>query len=404
MTHYTYKVAEYPNSEFVTFCFANLGRSSYDGSQYRYVNNSTGYDSGWRNTPPVSYNGYYSSNFNISLSTGYSYSVYTRLLYNGTWYYGEYDPVYFYFTPPARPPTNTVSMDVYTAGNNNITMRVLGTYGATAINWKVKDRSGYTVFNGDRSVSGTPYYETFYGLTAGTEYTISANGYNTNGYAGEKVSPTMTNPATPSISKSSVGNNNIVINVRPNGGFDQIEVEMWTIDASSRLAVRTQGWNGGYSFDVQFGGLVANASYLFRARASKSSSWANYYPAPSNWGGWLTVKNEVARPSNWKWTTAQNSNGHKISGAQFSMLASEWNSFTQRINQFREYKSTDSNPINQYPFTYVSRGNIFYFNYFNEANTAIGQVISTGVSNVARGSKVYASYFNALMNALNNIT
>lgn len=412
MTAYVQLVRQNPQGQFCTFYITNLGRSSYNGIEYRYVNNTTGYSSGWRSAGVyVAYwdgSWGYTSNFDISLTPAYTYSVYTRMMVGSTWYEGDswYEPVTFYFTPPPPPaPSDRVSMDFYSAGTNSITQRVLGTYGATHINWKVKDyRSGSTIIDTDRSVSGTPFYETFSGLTAGTEYEISANGFTYDNnynkqYAGAKLSATMTNPATPSINNGGSSNNTITIRVSPNGRFDQIEVEMWTIDAVSLLATRTQGWNGGGSFDAVFGGLVANASYLFRARASRGSSYADYYPNPSAWGGWLTVKNEVARPSNWAWTTAQNANGHKISGATFSMLATEWNSFTARINAFRKYKGLD-----EATFTTASRGGTFYFYMFNEANNAISAMRSTGVSNVSSKNLVYASYFNSLMNALNGIT
>lgn len=394
MTAYLEKVQEYPNSNFVTFRFANLGRSSYDSQQYNVYNTSTGWSSGWTYAP-VSVLGYYSSNFNISLSTGYNYSVYSRMMVNGTWYYGDswYEPVSFYFTPPARPPTSEVTALHHSSNGRTINIQVTGTNGATYIDWNTPFGS-FT-----RSVRTVPYIESFTAPSFGTEYIIGAYGWNNSGYAPrEKLIYSMSEPAIPSINSGGSNNNTITINVSPQGGFTSIEVEMWTIDATSRLAVKTQGWNGGYSFSVQFGGLVANASYLFRARALKTANYGGYSPT-TTWGGWLTVKNEITRPVNWKWTTAQNSNGHKISGVNFSMLATEWNSFTQRINEFRKYKGAS-----ELSYTTAFKGSDFYFYIFNEANNAINGITSTGLSNVTRGDRVYASYFNALMNALNNIT
>jgi hypothetical protein len=310
------------------------------------------------------------------------------MLVGSTWYDGSPEPYSFYF---GAPPTDRVSMVHHSSNGRTINIQVLNAYGATVIDWKTPF-GNYT-----RSVGSTPYIESFNAPSFGTEYVIGAIGRNNSGSVGEKLANTMTEPAIPSINNGGSANNTITINVSPQGGFTTIEVEMWTIDASSRLAVKSQGWNGGYSFTVEFGGLVPNASYLFRTRASKTASYGGYSPTTS-WGGWLTVKNEATRPTNWYWTTAQNSNGHKISGVQFSMLATEWNSFTQRINGFRKYKN-----LSDYPFTTVSRGGIFYFYLFNEANAAIGNMNSTGIGNVTTGNKVYASYFNALMNALNNI-
>ncbi|PLR72331.1 hypothetical protein [Bacillus sp. UMB0728] len=395
MTAFIEKVAEYPNSNFVTFRFANLGRSSYDGTQYNVYNTTTGWSSGWTNTPPVSYNGYYSSNFNISLSPGYSYMVYSRMMVNGVWYYGDgyYEPVSFYFTPSARPPTDRPAIRQHSASGTTIYMIVDNAYGATSIQWNTPFGT-YT-----RSVQSTPYTEAFYAPSYGTEYIIGAIGINASGSTGEKLAYALTETQAPSItSGGTAGNNTIVVNVSPRSGFDLITVEMWDINAQGMIASKTQGWNGGSAFTVQFAGLVQNASYLFRAKASKTRSDGTY-TSTSPYGGWLTIKNEAARPENWKWTTAANSNGHKISGVQFSMLASEWNAFANRINAFRSFKG-----LSNYNFTSAIRGSDFYFYIFNEANTAIGAMRSTGISNVTRGSQVYASYFNALMNALNGVT
>lgn len=394
MTAYARLVSQSPSSQFCTFYIDNCGRSSYNGIQYRYVNNTTGYSSGWYDISYlyIYWNGSYgyTSNFDISLSPNYTYSVYTRMLVDSTWYNGDswYEPVTFFF---GAPPTDRVSMIHHSSSGRTINMQVLNTYGATTIDWK-------TPFgNYSRPTYATPYIESFTAPAFGTEYVIGATGRNSAGSVGEKLSNTMTEPAIPSINSGGASNNTITINVNPSGGWTTIEVEMWTIDATTRLSTKSQGWNGGYSFTVQFGGLVANASYLFRTRASKTASYGGYSPTTA-WGGWLTVKNEVARPLNWKWTTAQNENGHKVSGVNYSMLATEWNGFAQRVNDFRKYKA-----LSDYPFTSAIKGGDFYYYIFNEANAAIGSMNSTGISNVTRGDKVYASYFNALMNSLNGI-
>lgn len=388
-------VAKYPNSQFCTFRFENCARDYYQGTQYYLTNTYTGWSSGWQNTPPVSISYGSSSNFNISMTPGYSYSVRTRMMWNGVWYEGQYgyEPISFYFDPPTpQRPTDRIAMDVWTASSSSITMRILGTYGATNVDWQIINQTtgGRNYYS--RRTQGTPYYETFNGLTAGTEYVVSATGSNAGGSVGEKLANAMTNPATPSISKgTSTEKNTIRVNVNPNGGFSTIEVEMWTIDATSRLAIRTQGWNGGGSFSVQFGALVPNASYLIRARAIKTSSY--YTPDPSPWGSWLTIKNDMARPLDWAWYSV------KASGAEFNILATEWNAFTARINEFRMYKS-----IETATFSSAVRGQSFYFYQFNEARAAINSMRSTGLSTVTTGDVIFASHLNTLMNTLNAIT
>ena len=369
MTAYVQLVRQNPHSQFCTFYITNCGRSSYNGIQYRYVNNSTGYSSGWRDTYAyVQYwNGSwgYTSEFDISLSTGYSYSVYTRMQVGSTWYEGDYyyEPVSFYFTPPPPPPpSDRPSIIHHSSSGTTINMQVLNAYGATSIEWKTPWGS-YT-----RSVYSTPYIESFNAPSYGTEYTIGAIGINSGGRTGEKLAYTMTEPRIPSISSGGSFNNTITVNISTSGGWDRIEVEMWDINATRNIATRTL-----YSGNTaEFGGLAANASYLFRAISYKTASYGGYSPN-SGYGGWLTIKNEVALPTPWKWTTSQNSNGHKISGAKFSMLASEWNDFSQRINAYRKYRG-----LGDYSFTRAYSGNTLYFYFFNEAKNAIEAMNTTG--------------------------
>lgn len=384
-------VAKYPNSQFCTFRFENCARSSYQGTQYYLTNTRTNWQSGWQNTPPVSiYNGT-SSNFNISMSPGDSYTVQTRMMWNNVWYNGAYpyEPISFYFEAPTpQRPTGSPYVTHYNSKGTTISLQIQNAYGATEIGFTPSWGGTYnsTVYN-------TPYIYTLYAPQYGTEYEIGKKGYNAGGESSRTTLYATTEPAIPSISKGgSGGENTLIINVNPGGGFTTIEVEMWDIYATSRLATRNQGWNGGGSFTVQFGGLVANASYLFRARALKTSNNSSYHPV-SDWGGWLTVKNEMARPVNWNWYTA------KASGAEFNILATEWNAFTTKINQFRMYRG-----LGNATFTSAVRGQPFYFYQFNEARNAINSMRSTGLGTVTTGDVIYASHLNSLSNTLNAIT
>jgi hypothetical protein len=289
------------------------------------------------------------------------------------------------------PPTDRISMVHSSSSGKTINMQVLNTYGATSIQWNTPWGT-YT-----RSVSSTPYIESFTAPAYGTEYTIGAIGQNSAGSVGEKLSNTMTEPDMPSISSGGSSNNTITVNVSVSGGWSSIDVEMWTSDGASKLATRSQGYNGSQSFSVSFGGLVANASYLFRAIAYKTASYGGYSPN-SGYGGWLTIKNNVLRPANWLWTTGKDANGHKVSGANYSMLASEWNAFTTRINDFRKFRD-----LTDYSFTTAYSGNNFMYYMFNEAKTAIDAISATGVLQKTTGNSVLASDFNRMMDTLNSI-
>ena len=100
----------------------------------------------------------------------------------------------------------------------------------------------------------------------------------------------------------------------------------------------------------------------------------------------------MARPSNFSWTYP------KVSGQNFNITATEWNSFTNRINEFLTYKG-----LSTYSFTSVSSGMDFAAVIFNQGRNKISEMISTSVPSVSSGNTLYASYFNQLVSDLNSI-
>lgn len=102
----------------------------------------------------------------------------------------------------------------------------------------------------------------------------------------------------------------------------------------------------------------------------------------------------VARPSNWEWWTSKNS------GGGFNITAGEWDSFTSRVNAFRQYKF-----LSYYYFTSFSTGNDFPAYAFNQAVSAISSMSPyvSLPSTVYSGQDSYAWMFNGLRNSLNSI-
>lgn len=136
-------------------------------------------------------------------------------------------------------------------------------------------------------------------------------------------------------------------------------------------------------------GLVSGATYDYEAEVIFNGT-SYYFPK--------TVTTDSpppkVRPSNWSWTYA------KSSGVAFNLTASEWNSFTSRINSFRDYKN-----MSAYSFTSAVSGSAFTASMFNEARSAIAGMNTSGLtSSVSSGSVVYASYLNNLRDVLNGIT
>ncbi len=100
------------------------------------------------------------------------------------------------------------------------------------------------------------------------------------------------------------------------------------------------------------------------------------------------------RPDDWVWTQVG-------VGKNLSFPASEWNSFTARINAFRDYKDKSS-----YPFTTARAGMDINSSIVNEAVAAINDMSppTRAASAVADVTDFNAAYFQALARALNSIT
>ena len=100
------------------------------------------------------------------------------------------------------------------------------------------------------------------------------------------------------------------------------------------------------------------------------------------------------RPDDWSWWSTISS------GSAIAITAAEWNAFTTRINEFREYADLSS-----YSFTTVSSGTPISYWIVNQARTAISEISGHGSlpSAAVSGGKISASFFNSLASALNSI-
>lgn len=374
----------YPDSQYVHMAIGGLARPSGDYSiAQAYVwNLSSGWSSGWYNTPPFSVSGGQTSAFPIYMTPGSTYEVQFRVLWDGTWWISS--SVSFYFTPPTpKPPTAAPYVTFNGASGTRLSFNVQNTYGAdyiTAIGMGT-DTTEYIYGTGTKYV---------YAGATGTEYYVGFKGYNTGGETSRVYQWVTTQPSTPSISNGGkLANGNQLINVSPSGGWSQIMVEMWNDAENIHYATRTQGWNGGSSFSVEFGAMIPNTTYKFRVKATKTSNNSSYHP-DSGWSNFVPIKNTVAKPTRWEWNTPKEAN------QLYSMSASEWNAFALRINAFREYKG-----LNPYPFTNAYSGSAFRFFMFNEARAAINEMANTGLGVVTAGDSVVANSFNIMRNTLN---
>jgi len=160
------------------------------------------------------------------------------------------------------------------------------------------------------------------------------------------------------------------------------------------------GSGSDYSFSEWWTGL--DPDHYYAVHTAVQTSDTTWWALNDIWD-WTDPAPPDPRPSNWSWTTSI------YAGAPMTvttdrkiqvMPASEWNAFTSRINEFRNYKG-----LSNYSFTTVSSGGTFWYWIFNQARTAINDMSPpTSVPPTeSSGSDVDAYGFNRLKDSLNSI-
>ena len=116
-----------------------------------------------------------------------------------------------------------------------------------------------------------------------------------------------------------------------------------------------------------------------------------YYPAGC---ASVTVSGGAERPADWSWWSSI------YSGAPIQITASEYNAFTERINEFRAYCG-----LSDYSFTRASSGGTIRASMVGQCCDAISDMDppSSPPYAPAAGDAITARFFNRMMNALNSI-
>jgi len=138
-------------------------------------------------------------------------------------------------------------------------------------------------------------------------------------------------------------------------------------------------------------GLTAGETYTFYPYA-QAANGLYYIADPSQT---LTMPGGGTRPLSWAWQS------NIAIGEYINISASEWGDFSDRIDEFRDYKN-----LFPYGFTPISSGGSWYSYLANQAVNAINDMSPpTSVpSQVSTSDKMYASFFNGLKDSLNSIT
>lgn len=142
-----------------------------------------------------------------------------------------------------------------------------------------------------------------------------------------------------------------------------------------------------------FGYLEKNFSVKLQAN---NKYWINLLYGPGDSGSYTLNYEIQSGPSPWNWTStiAQN--------YSIGITAQEWNNFTSKINEFRQYKG-----LSDYSFTTAIKNTTpISANICNEAWDAINSISGHGTmpNKLITNGPIYASFFNGLKDALNTIT
>lgn len=260
--------------------------------------------------------------------------------------------------------------------------------------------SGYTTGWGD-----TPT------LSPGTHYTGTGYVYDASGggpwscgtfsFTTDSPPPPSDTTAPTTTSYYAVGNQILANSIQfyayasdtGGSGMDGFDWEIYGLDDNYYDSATVYVSGDGHSQTCTFSGLTPGNRYYGKVRAFDND--LNY----ETWHTTSTYTTPGLRPSNWDWTTAQ-SGGAKVAGA-FSMLATEWNAFTDRINAFRDYTNV-TNPT--YSFTTASKDMTFGKYMAQQAIDAIAAIPGRTVSlnSTTAPNTCDLAFFNNLRASLNS--
>jgi hypothetical protein len=169
-----------------------------------------------------------------------------------------------------------------------------------------------------------------------------------------------------------------------------------------------------YSLDNTWGYAAFNlpayaTNYYVYVKSYNHLNGVKQYSDPS---ATITINVKNPKPAPWQWSYNMYSGGPLASTVTYIenskryykgylMSADEWNAFTKRINDFREYK-IGTGQI--YTFTTVYPEGTPTKEILNEAAGAINGIPGCSVPYLSIGSTLSASFMNSLRDALNSIT
>jgi len=308
----------------------------------------------------------------LSPNTTYSFSTFAN--YEGT-NYSTGSASATTLSPPA-PSTPSPPLGSRT-GEGEIYVQWNSVPDATSYQLRVRNYAGssyYTTSSTSRYVGGLEY---------GVSYFLSVqaiNNYGSSSYSSESTLTTA--PKTPFINQN-----------KNEAGYIEVYASGMSGNYTGFKFILYDQWGGYLNSSTQTSSVCgfnvnAGTTYILGVQSYFDISGTTIWSYNESR---ITITN--AKPAQFSWST------NVSSRSTFNLLASDWNKFTSRINEWRKMKSLTS--VN---FTTAISGGKFDAFMFNEANNAINAMISTGISNKSRNDPVNANDLNTLVNKMNSIT
>lgn len=236
---------------------------------------------------------------------------------------------------------------------------------------------------------------TFTGLEYGVAYTVGVRSYESSSNYGnwEFNDTATTTPAQPRFTATSKnGIITINYNLADSSNVSYVYINLYDSSNSTLLQEKTLTSSSG-SFKYA---KVDDGKYYIRAQSVFANNGVYLYCVDEDGSRYTLTKSITvsSRPSSFSWTYS------KTSGNDFNLRATEWNSFTNKINEFREWKG-----LNDYTFTTAVKGNTLTAAMFNQAVNAINAMYNTDpLSSVSKGNTVTAYILNNIVSVLNNVS
>ena len=229
------------------------------------------------------------------------------------------------------------------------------------------------------TATATSMTKTFSGLQASTSYT--ANVHDGASWIGAKTFTTEAETSAGSFEIRSYTSTSVTI-----------RVTSITSGSTIRFLIR-KSTSTTAIIDEEYTATSTTMTKTFSGLSGGTTYVVNVHDGTS-WLGAETFTTDAARPWDWAWYSTI------TQGGVIGLSALEWNTFCERINEFRAYDG-----LSDYNFTYVYKGDVISASIVNEARTAIASISGHGTlpSPATSGGAITAAFFNDLKDALNDI-